>query len=936
MEDSATEFLKALSSSKSQFTEESLTEVLSDLALLRSVLEDVTLNPPRRSLMAPVTTQYGVAGINGFGNISQTTTTALQDFMGVRNKDISSIFMPTCQASAGAARVPCANEGILAGAQLTTSMEVQPANYLSGLSSQVQRVIDQGSGLDAVFVPTWESKPDRYVLMYSGANSGGAYRAFPFTDFRGSQTSETACRTSPTEPLLGTRFGYDPRCRDWYNQARLGLASPIFTAPYVDAFSGLLVLTAAQSYFYSTTPLASSFAGAVAIDFKINDIEQSIQNTTILENGYGFIINYLGEPIMHTAIDRDAALPTIEDLEFPDGDAAEITEFKTMIKSIIDDVNAQTQATTKTAEFTRGGDKFFVAYSPVQVSNWIVVLVVPEDDVLQGARQVASDIREKVTVLIVIFVVVLVICVVASYFGTTKLMKHIVSPIDELIAVTTRLVNNDTTADKSLDTVNRSCAEIDALLDTYKHFVTALLFGNTTLMSGDLDRAMEIYEKALALFTSTGNTLAEGSCRNNMAAVHMKRKAYERAEIEYQNAIDVGEDLLKKAETSDVARNYFALLIGRVFNKGRMFQEMAQSNAAAGTAPQAEELLYRALRLEQNTRHHENFVTRACAYGFFLLDTSDARCGTDLERANKAECAFSEALVAAMEVQNVDPSVQTGCIQEAALGLGISWMIQGKVYNDMNRIASAKLWLQYCLETGAQIAPRTNARALDALVQCGMALNDQQLVQILQPLAQTAVQARKVRRFVLALDISGSMAGSRITKAVAAMDSVFDRQVSLEHNDMVTLITFNSSLTTVFRLGAKSQVQANFKHFVANPPRPSNMTALWDAIGTSFQVLDNDARFRDIIVVLTDGDDTTSNRYQYSQLEPLAVASPANLFIVGVGREIASQTQQQLQTLCKHTTYGGYYAAQETNQIAETFAKVEEDINRIDPHIEAF
>ena len=84
----------------------------------------------------------------------------------------------------------------------------------------------------------------------------------------------------------------------------------IFTAPYTDANSGLLVMTAAAPIYLdpdtkenvsAATPFAllskpqrsgrHQFVGVIAIDFSIADLDDTILGTQILGDGYAYLMS---------------------------------------------------------------------------------------------------------------------------------------------------------------------------------------------------------------------------------------------------------------------------------------------------------------------------------------------------------------------------------------------------------------------------------------------------------------------------------------------------------------------------------------------------------------------------------------------------------------------------------------------------------------------
>ena len=85
--------------------------------------------------------------------------------------------------------------------------------------------------------------------------------------------------------------GYDPRCRPWFNDAisnQIPKESVVFSAPYEDASTGNTVQTASAAVY---APDGTTLKGVVAIDFAVTEIDKSVSNTRIMDNGYAMLVS---------------------------------------------------------------------------------------------------------------------------------------------------------------------------------------------------------------------------------------------------------------------------------------------------------------------------------------------------------------------------------------------------------------------------------------------------------------------------------------------------------------------------------------------------------------------------------------------------------------------------------------------------------------------
>ena len=118
--------------------------------------------------------------------------------------------------------------------------------------------------------------------------------------------------------------GYDPRCRPWFNDAldaSIPKESVVFSAPYEDAtsgaWSGLSVegrqrvrrgysgrlaqrlirpptatgntVQTASAAVYATD--GTTLVGVVAVDFAVTEIDKSVSETKIMDNGYAMLVS---------------------------------------------------------------------------------------------------------------------------------------------------------------------------------------------------------------------------------------------------------------------------------------------------------------------------------------------------------------------------------------------------------------------------------------------------------------------------------------------------------------------------------------------------------------------------------------------------------------------------------------------------------------------
>jgi len=86
---------------------------------------------------------------------------------------------------------------------------------------------------------------------------------------------------------------YDPRTRSWYKDA-VATGSVTFTAPYADASSGEILVSAAAPIFRN-----GSFVGALFTDVSLTGLAELVNQVSLLDSGYAFLVGNDGNFIAH-------------------------------------------------------------------------------------------------------------------------------------------------------------------------------------------------------------------------------------------------------------------------------------------------------------------------------------------------------------------------------------------------------------------------------------------------------------------------------------------------------------------------------------------------------------------------------------------------------------------------------------------------------------
>jgi Ca-activated chloride channel family protein len=181
---------------------------------------------------------------------------------------------------------------------------------------------------------------------------------------------------------------------------------------------------------------------------------------------------------------------------------------------------------------------------------------------------------------------------------------------------------------------------------------------------------------------------------------------------------------------------------------------------------------------------------------------------------------------------------------------------------------------------------------------------------------------------VATLDTSGSMTGVLDLVKRAAESFVIrllpDDRARLGSFDDVTRLmpTFTSNRDDLVR-------------YLHNEIRFGNGTRLWDAVDQAISALEQEQNRR-VVLVLSDGDDTTSKSADAGDVRERAQKSDVMIYGIGLrvqfrggpgGRMIQGRPDAALKNIVEHTG-GGYFELAPTAELGATFSRVADELHR--------
>lgn len=172
--------------------------------------------------------------------------------------------------------------------------------------------------------------------------------------------------------------GYDPRAEEtyWYPTIVDGQGDTVYVDPYYDEFDNVLLISIGKLVYSNGAPLA-----VISGDITIRDIQEKVIDVSVLDNGYAFLLNSLGEIVAHPEVEDTAylsGLPYLLDVEEDDTTDDPLTENDMdTIRDVLTEISGSLR-------YTRNDNESILVFTPVGKGGYICVISVPLHEVLEA------------------------------------------------------------------------------------------------------------------------------------------------------------------------------------------------------------------------------------------------------------------------------------------------------------------------------------------------------------------------------------------------------------------------------------------------------------------------------------------------------------------------------------------------------------------------
>lgn len=256
-----------------------------------------------------------------------------------------------------------------------------------------------------VFDPVIRAEESMISTIYLGTESGVLLSYDAYSD-----TADTG----------GEEEYFDFFESSWYRSAKEA-GKLIFTDTYQDGYGRGLTISCAAPFYDA----GGGFSGVVCMDILISDLNQNIINVDLGEDAYAFLLGRTGDII---------AFPHME---------KNIHTFKYVTDISFEAHMVSKQLMSGETGFVQGDNGIYYAYTPISISDWILVVRVPAKRVTAPAditrstiedstSKMAGDMNRQILLMIVIFAVAFILIICAVVVLSNRFARRLTGPLTVL------------------------------------------------------------------------------------------------------------------------------------------------------------------------------------------------------------------------------------------------------------------------------------------------------------------------------------------------------------------------------------------------------------------------------------------------------------------------------------------------------------------------
>ena len=783
-----------------------------------------------------------------------------------------------------------------------TSISASNANYSVWFNKQNptgNQQTEEHLNITSIMDNVWRAvtrSSSKYAGIYIGMETG-LFRHLPYFNQEHYATLSYICLQG-NQPTIG----YDPRCRGWYISAKNDLTKVHFTEPYNDASTGDVLISASFAIMNGST-----FIGSTGLDISMGDLESFILAEEVLENGYTYLVDTSGRIVVYPDLKRDR-IYTLSELEFESGDDA--SDFGAVFAKM------KTQRTGQ-EQFTKDGEDWWVTFSKVDGTDYIVGMVVPNKDITKSVDDIQNKVNVAIIIASVLIFVFLVLMVAASIFTNRKITNKIVNPIRDLDHVTSCVTQGD--LDVELGEIDAQSPELRLIYNNFSNLLKAVKYANKNYQSGDsadMKSAYEDYKQVETMLGELHHDKPLGAVYNNLGLVLEKlpkiQNHLEQAEKYFDLAIKNAEKYIEKGATDEAKCVFKIRLAGRYMNLGLHYAKLYYANN--GDPNRAEKIYKKSIRLHKEADDKLGEIKTMGNLGNLYLH---------MQRDQDAWRLFDEAYTTACaryDIQRGGRMTEKNAtvLQYAAMNMGTFYKMIGD-FNTAIQFFNYSLGLRPTIDINLKNMCLFNLMEIHG--RCGNLDLANQIKEDLKLADDKGI--------FFVIDVSGSMFGIPNQLCQNSINMILREH--MDGSDCASLLKFDKHYKWVFINQNVSKNLDNLIHQVNTQTMTGHGTSFYAAVLEACQQVVNGSSSNKSqwIVALTDGVDFSSeSEYGVNdyQVRKYVKKYNLNVIVITVG-DLHDQTISTIESIVGASPNGLQIRARDTDSIRGAFSKAIKVIN---------
>ncbi len=391
-------------------------------------------------------------------------------------------------------------------------------------SASTKYFIETSSNMDNVFRSLHQMVSD-YIWLYMGFDDqycdSHLFRNYPYDNLNYFLN------------WYGPNDDYDPLKEDWYkNAATITNNSVAFTKPYGDPSTGLVISMGRPARFAN-----GSLFGVVSADVSIDTLVSSVTNIKVLQSGYAFLLTKQGDVIAHPGYSTEGK--TIYDLEMENATTQENTTFHNVVNTI-------TTSPSGIVEYYKNGEKWYLAYTKSSLTGFVLAIVVPANEVVAPAVNILNRVQSNSNTMIFLLIGVLALVAIVVTKASYSKAEAVVQPIRDMTRLVKKMSKQDFT--RGVYASGAMFEEVGTTVDALMSFQEACRFGNEAFVRGDLNRALKNYQNLLEISQRLNIKTGIQTMYLNIGNVFRQRGEIENALEYYNKALAMAKEMLERAK----------------------------------------------------------------------------------------------------------------------------------------------------------------------------------------------------------------------------------------------------------------------------------------------------------------------------------------------------------------------------------------------------